>query len=358
MSKITRFLGLERIPEMREDAPIRPAQGAGVMPPPRSDRDVLTTDTAMGLSSVYRAISIISGAVSQLSIDVWRGNKPLDPKPALLRKPDVDTHLSAFLESTTTSLATSGNAYWKLDRNARNEVTNARVLNPWECTLNANGTLAWLDKTLKKSDFQHLSLLRVPGRLEGLGPIQAAQRELQGNLDLSNYASGWFVDGDAPSGILKSDQVLSQDQAEQYKAAWQSRGKYEVAVLGNGLDYTPVLLNPKDAQFLENQQFSITGVARLFGIPAHLFLATVEGGSQTYANIAQADLAFVRWTLTQYLREIETAFSLILPGAQTARFNLDALLRPDTKTRYEAHKIAIDAGFLTIEEVRQIEGLE
>lgn len=47
----------------------------------------------------------------------------------------------------------------------------------------------------------------------------------------------------------------------------------------------------------------------------------------------------------------------LLPRGQSARFNLNAVLRPDTKTRYEAHALAIQTGFLTIDEVRDIEGL-
>lgn len=77
----------------------------------------------------------------------------------------------------------------------------------------------------------------------------------------------------------------------------------------------------------------------------------------TYTNVADADLTFARWTLTQYLREIEEAFSALLPRGQQARFNLDAILRPSTKARYEAHQLALAAGFLTVDEVRAIEGL-
>ncbi|MDU5025366.1 MAG: phage portal protein, partial [Cutibacterium avidum] len=57
-------------------------------------------------------------------------------------------------------------------------------------------------------------------------------------------------------------------------------------------------------------------------------------------------------------REIDAAVSWLLPHGNTARFNLDAILRPDTLTRYQAHKVALDSGFLTIDEVRRIEGLE
>ena len=117
------------------------------------------------------------------------------------------------------------------------------------------------------------------------------------------------------------------------------------------------MLKPADAQWLEVQQFGVTGIARLFGIPATLMLAAIEGTSMTYTNVEQEWIGYVRFTLMTYLREIEDAFSAVLPTGQTARFNVEGLLRTDTKTRYEAHEIAIRAGFMSPDEVRRIEKL-
>ena len=351
MGTFTNFL----LGRSADTPPPLPPQGSGVMPPSRSEVSV-TADTALTLSAVYRAISILATAASQLTLDAWRSGEPIE-RPAVLRKPDVNTHLSAFLEGTVTSLATSGNAYWRLTRNARGEVTNVTLLDPWQAFPNEDGTLGFGGKTLKPDEFRHLALLRLPGRTLGLGPIQACREEIRRAMQLGTYSGAIFNTGSIPSGVLKTDQNLSPDQAKQFQDSWEARDPRSVAVLGHGLDYRPVLLDPESAQFLESQQFSTTAIARLFGIPAHMLLAAVEGSSLTYTNVAQADLAFVRWTLSQYTREIEEAFTSILPGTQTARFNLDAILRPDTRSRYEAHEIALRAGFLTVEEVREIEGL-
>lgn len=350
---ILNWLGFE---QRSETPPEQPAPGTSVLPPSRTAD--FTVDSAMSLSSVYRAVFILGTAASQLTLDVWRGGDPVEPKPPLIRKPDVDNTLSGFLEATVVSMAVSGDAYWLLDRNARNEVVNARVLDPWACFEDTDKQeLSYKDKTYSKDRYHHLRLMRVPGKSKGLGPIQAARAELRGAADLRDFSAGWFTSGDVPTGLLKTDQFLSPEQAREYREQWLAREAHSVAVMGNGLDYSPILLNPEDAQFIQVQQFSVTGIARLFGIPAHLLLAAVEGSSMTYTNVAQADLSFVRWTLMKYLREIEESFSVLLPGIQTARFNLDSLLRPDTKTRYEAHEIALRAKFLTPNEVRAMEGL-
>lgn len=343
---------------------IPPSDPTDVRPPSRlaSARAVSQSD-ALSISSVYRAVTIISTAATQLGVDVYRNGAAVSI-PSYVRKPNVSMSQAAFLEQTVTSLALAGNAYWLIERDNRGAVTNLAVANPQDVAIEATayGTVTgytYRGKTLKASDVSHLALLRVPGSVYGLGPIQAAQVELRGSIDTRNYASNWFENSGIPSGVLKSDSHLTAEAAAQAKASWNDSqgGAHGVAVLGNGLSYDPVFLSPEDAQWLEAQRFSTTAVARLFGTPSSLMLANVEGSSQTYANIESEWIAFSRFTLMAYVQEIEEAFSTLLPGAQRVKFNLDALLRSDTLTRYQAHAIGRSAGFMTVNEIRALENL-
>lgn len=133
--------------------------------------------------------------------------------------------------------------------------------------------------------------------------------------------------------------------------------KNGVAVLGNGLSYQPMYLNPRDAQFIEVQAWNVQQVARLFGVPAQMLLASVDGNSMTYTNMEQEQMAFVRYTLSQYIVEIESAMSHLAARGTEVKINVDSLLRSDTLTRYQAHQIAIASGWMTIDEVRAIEDL-
>lgn len=333
---------------------------AGVMPPAR-DAAAVNPSTALSISSVFRAVQIHQIAASQLSIDVDRRDQTI-PVPSLIRQPDQEMSRSAWIGKNIVSLATTGNAFWRIKRARRSDrITDLPVLNPHEVAIleDRKGRTYYSHKgtIYSRDEIQHLALLRVPGKREGLGPIQAARAELAGIVDLRDYASSWFNASGVPSGVLKTEQVLSPDQAERYQVKWTSTPAGQVRVLGHGLNYQPVLLNPADAQWLENQKFSVTQVARLMGVPASLMLAAVEGTSQTYANVEQDWIGYVRFSLMGYLREIEEALSVTLPRGQDARFSIETLLRTDTKTRYEAHKVGIDAGFLTVDEVRDIEHL-
>ncbi|MCD5345056.1 phage portal protein [Agromyces sp. S2-1-8] len=349
-----------------EEAPESPAP-TGLTAPARTatDRNVAAGE-ALGISMVYRAVQIHAVSGKQISLIAEANGKPLTRQPQLVRQPDVKISRSAFLEQTIVALASQGNAYWRKTVEA-GVVKNVANLNPLDVTPNTNAAgeivsygYRGRDEAFTTSEIQHLSLLRVPGSPKGLGPIQAAQIELRGALDLRDYSSNWFEEGGQPTGLLKSDQPINRDQAAQAKETWNDTAgaKNGVAVLGAGLDYKPVYLSPADAQFLESQQFTVTQIARLFGVPASLMLAAVEGNSQTYANVEQDWLGYVRFSLMAYLVEIEDAFSQILPRGTEARFNVEALLRADTTTRYTAHKIAREAGFLTVNEIRAIENLE
>lgn len=337
----------------------------GVQAPPRpAAAPRMEAADALTISSVYRAFQILSTSVMQLTLDVERGTETL-ALPSFMRKPDVDLPAEAFPELTVTSLASSGNAFWKIDRLPGGSTPlSITVLDPMEVFIHTDrhnprklSHYTWRGETIRPADMKHLALMRVPWRIRGLGPIEAARGELAGAAALRHYAEGWFDTSDVPSGVLSTDQQLNQEQAALIKALWSDTSDGGVRVLGAGSRYAPIMLNPKDAQWLEARSFTTTEISRLFGMPSSLMLATIEGNSSTYANVEQDWLAFTRFTLMRYLKEIEAAWTDLLPRGQRARFNVEGLLRTDTKSRYEAHAVGIQAGFLTINDVRRVERL-
>lgn len=361
MSKFLSFaqaLGLAT----RDDAGSTPPEG--VIPPPRAEIAAATLGQALTLDSVFRAFQFLQTSVQQLTLDVWRQGALLEPKPSLIRKPNIDMSLSAFLAETVTSLTGRGNAYWLKRRGPAGDVINLQVLpalevHPYQDDRTGRLHFSYRGRDYTRDEIQHLKLLHITGQAEGLGPVQAFQQGLGGALQQARYAQTWFTDSGVPNGVLKTEQPITAAQADEAKKRWMDQRSKDngPAVLGQGLDYQFLQLKPDEVQWLESQKFSVTQISRLFGIPATYMLAVIEGTSQTYQNQEQADIAFVRFTLMAYLREIEEAITGLLPHGQTARFNIDALLRTDTKTRYEAHEIGIRAGFLLPEEVRDIEGL-
>jgi HK97 family phage portal protein len=340
-------------------------RSSGIVPPPRSATSGVTTNDALSLASVYRSVSIIATAMKQLGIHVYRDDAEVTPTPLVIRQPDIKMTREVWMEQTINSMALSGNAYWLIGRNGRGETVNLEVLNPFDMMIQTDdygNALYYMYRGTVKyelSQVQHLAMMRVPGNVYGLGPIQAAQKELLNARDTRDYASVWFTDSGIPNGVLKSDQMLSPDQAAAAKDAWNltAGAKSGVAVLGNGLNYQPMYLNPRDSMFIESQAWNVQQVARLFGIPANMLMASVDGNSMTYTNMEQEQMAFVRYTLSQYIVEIESALTHVTTRGTMVKINVDSLLRSDTLTRYQAHAIAIASGWMTVDEVRAIEDL-
>jgi len=338
-------------------------RSSSIVPPPRSATSGVSTSDALSMASVYRAISILSTAIKQVGVHIYRDDIKLESTPLWIKQPDDKITRAEFMARTVNSIAIAGNCYWRITRNGRGEVIKLEVLNPFDMTIKTDEPGNLLGYTYrgtteyKITDIQHLKALSVPGNHYGLGPLQACQPELAAIKDTRDYASTWFSKAGVPSGILKSDQMLSPDAAKAAKESWNALGSGGLVVLGNGLSYQTTYANPRDLQFLESQAFGVQQIARLFGIPAQMLLASVDGNSMTYTSVEQEQIAFTRYTLSQYYVEIEAAMSSLLPRGTEARMNIDALLRSDTLSRYQAHQIAIAAGFKTIDEVRSDEKL-
>lgn len=350
--------------EVRDELPILdgPRQPLNVVNLTGTETGV-SSERALSLAAVYRAVSIVGTAVSQLPIGVWRNGEELPLSTShLVVRPNLELPLHAFLEQTAISLAVNGNAYWLLKRTGPiANVEGIEVLNPNSVVIdydNGRKVYRYGEKTFPEWRIKHLMLTRLPGHEYGTGPIQAAQNELRGALNLRNYADEWFGGGGLPKGKLKTDKPLTSAKADEYNDRLDAvlAGGYRNLVLGDGVDYEPLLITPEQAQFLESQSFSITQIARMFGVPA-VYMMTDPGNSMTYANQEQVDAAFLRYTLIKYLVEIEAAFADLLPRGQVARFKTDALLRTDQSTRFASYSAAISGGWMTVDEVRAKEGL-
>ena len=354
--------GLARLGLVRSSEQVTAPAPAGAIPPPRR----AAASDPRALDVVYRALQLIETNVKQLSLDVWRGSQLLDRKevPSILRDPDLEGDQASFNAETVQSLAQRGNAFWRLHRTGphASDIIRVELLDPlsvhaWRDTGKTRYTVN--GKAIPASDMLHLKLTHQPGEALGLGPIQACTGLFESALSLRHFADTWTQQPGSQPGFLKTDQVLSQAQADQWKqqANQQFTKQAGISVLGQGLTYQPLALKPSELQYLESQQADSVKLARLFGLTPRQALISLDGNSQTYANLESENLDFVRNTLMAYLSEIERAYTRLAPHGQHARFNLDALLRPDTAARYAAHKTGIDAGFLTVDEVRDIEGL-
>ena len=350
-------MGLFRRSEEQE---VREEAGTGVLPPHRNEI-VYNQDTALSLGSVFRCLQIISTTLAQLPLSVKRGDEEVDS--SLAKRPDYNTATNDFFGSTAVSLACSGNAYWFVSRNQAGEVKNLEVMDPKQVTITRDERLGapmrydYNGRRVANKNIKHIRLMTFPQKLYGMGPLQAARSDIYYALQLREFGNAFLTNGGVPTGVLSSDQFINQDQADNYRAAWEkAQDTRGLAVLGAGMSYSAIALSPEDLAFLENQQFSVLQIARLFGVPPVFLGAGLDGGSLTYSTSETQSILFLQTTMSDYLVSIEEAFTDLLPRGQVAKFRLDNLMRADLATRVSAYEKLIASAVITPKEVRLLEG--
>lgn len=332
--------------------------------PPARDAAVVSPTTALSLVAVSRAMSVLETAMMQIPVNVYRGNTAL-PNPLWLDTPDIENQISQaeWLGTTLMHMATYGNAYWYIQRGVRG-IVNVRNLHPSDVSVSTDETgkliYTYGSKRYTSNEIKHLKLWSNPSStsLLGEGPLQRHKSVLRSALDLHGYADNWFRQAAVPTGTLTTSEFLSADVAKQNKDAFiASQQERSVAVLSSGLKYDSVALNPEEAQFLENQKYITRQIAMMFGVPTMYLGMGIEGQGMTYVNGNEDRTKLFEDGLQQYIVRIQQAITDLLPRGQYAEFNLTEFLRPNQKTRFESYAIGLTNNFLTVPEVREMEGM-
>jgi len=199
----------------------------------------------------------------------------------------------------------------------------------------------------------HIADVGVDG-LTGLSRIGMGAEAIGVAIAAERTAAKMFGDGLLFTGILSSEQDLTQDAAETLGARFRkmigSRGPgAKIPVLGRGTRFEKVSMAPEEGQFLEGREHQILEIGRLFGIDPALMMDPTA--VMNYGEPQKQ--AFLDFTMERFLRPVEQAVSLHLtPRGQFAEYVRGAFLRADTKTRYETHAIAVQFGLKTRNECR------
>jgi HK97 family phage portal protein len=341
----------------------------GDLPVPSTYAGVgVNADSAMRLSAVWGCVRLLADCVSTLPLDVYRKGErtPLATLPPLLVQPAADADLADWLYMVMASLLLRGNAYGTITDRAGAGLLPAQVDlahpdmvvppriedPPAQRIYRVNGV------EYEPAAIWHVRAYRMPGSLVGLSPVTYARQAIGLGLGAERYAAQWFGEGAVPAGVIETTQPLTRGQAMALQEMWMLRhaGLHRPAVLGGGAKYNAISVAPEESQFLESTKANVATICRYYGVPPEM-MAAESGNSLTYANVEQRSLDFLVYGVRPWLVRLERAISTLLPRSQHARFNPDAIVRVALKDRYEAHQIGIAAGFLTVNEARELEDL-
>lgn len=329
----------------------------------------LGTTKAMSLVPMWSCVRLLADNVSSLPLQAYRrmddGSRvPMNNLPSLISKPSAVGNMQRWLHQAVMSLTLRGNAYGLITaRDGFGYPTSVEWLNPDELYVDSTRpTLPiyrWRGEAIPISDVIHISWMSLPGSVVGLSPVTAFAHTLGLGLAATSYGQSWFDNGGTPPGTFQNTQQTVNDVEadtirDRLSRAMRSR---KPLVFGSDWKFEALQVNPEESQFIQTMKLNATQIANIFGVPPEM-AGGESGHSMTYHNVEQQQISFVQHTLRPWLVLLENALSDLLPDRQYVKFNTDALVRADIKTRYEAHHIALLDGWKSKDEIRSLEDLQ
>ena len=352
----------------------------------------VTERSAMQMTAVYCCVRILSEAVASLPLQFYRytddggKEKAVDHPLYFLLHDEPNPEMTSFIfrETLMTHLLLWGNAYSQIIRNGKGEVVALYPLMPdrMKVDRDEHGRLYYeytvydsddvdgrkgTDKVGRTVRLQPHDVLHIPGLgfdgLVGYSPIAMAKNAIGLAIATEEYGSKFFANGAAPSGVLEHPGTIKDPS--KVRESWQatfggSGNSNKIAVLEEGMKYTPISISPEQAQFLETRKFQIDEIARIFRVPPHM-IGDLEKSS--FNNIEQQSLEFVKYTLDPWVSRWEQAMvrALLTPDEKKKyffKFNVDGLLRGDYQSRMNGYATARQNGWMSANDIRELENLD
>jgi HK97 family phage portal protein len=331
--------------------------------------------SVLGLSAAWACVNLLAGTIASLPLVVYRTDRKGDRSVAkdhplyriLHDSPNADQTAMEFWEGGNAALELKGSMH------AYKETVGGRLvaltpMNEPTCRRRESGRLQyrWVENGQAREAYEE-DVFRVRGFLGGMSTLSAG-RQVFGLASAVNVAAQTtFANGMRPSGVLTVPGVLKPEQRDPLEKALGDKfvGSINAGrpmLLEAGVTWTQLSINPEDAQMLESRAFSVEEVARLFGVPPHM-IGHTEKSTSWGTGLEQQTLGFVQFTLRKRLKRIEQAIEKqLLSAADRAagvivEFNLEGLLRGDSKGRAEFYKSGLNDGWLNINQVCKFENL-
>lgn len=378
MSILSRILGREQRETVATSDPSlaeflgQRVNGAGFVDPAR----------ASGLAVAQACISVISQNLAAMPMNVYarsgnggRERATSHPLYGVLHD-QFNAQMTAFegREFLLVSLLTNGNAYARIETNARGQVIALHPLHPSLVTVERlqNGRLRYRVSDAKGLARAHLQdeILHLRYRLGsdgvmGVSPIQLARETFSLALTQQEQATRQASRAFRAEGALVFPQSIGSDKKADALDILRDRVEGQVdtsgiLVLDGGVDWKSLSITAKDAEFLDSRKLSNMDVARTFSVPP-----TVVGitDNATYSNVDGESRALVVRCLAPMARRVEQAMNVALLTTEGRKryfveHDLAGLMRGDMKARYEAYRIGREWGWLSPNDIRAWENLK
>ena len=342
--------------------------------PVHPSRQVFGTDRALGLPALYAGTNLLASSCAALPLKLYVKPGPRDNRtrrytgPSIFDNPSSTGTIFDWLFTAMTSMLLQGNAWGYITgRDGYGLPSGIEWIPPEDVNVTDDEMQPWnpmrariyvYGRLMDRSELFHVKAFSLPGRIEGISPLRAFALTILSGLEAERYGTDWYMAGGFPPGTFQNNELeVSDEQAQEIRAMLVSTmRRREPLVYGRDWDYKPVVVPPSEAQFIEALRMNATQIASVLNLPPDRIGGT-RGDSLTYNTVEQSTLQVIE-ALRPWLVRLETAFFNLLPTNRYCRFNSDAMLKTDLKTRTEIYDLQRSMGLRSIDEMRDLEDLE
>jgi HK97 family phage portal protein len=333
----------------------------------------LNQQNATSIGALYAAVKLYADTVASLPVGAYirdAGTRRPVTRPLWLENPiPANPNYTGFQmrHAIVSSLLLDGNAFILFLTDRLGDVVETRVLDPQKVEIRM-GEMGTPIYTVSTSDgafsvgpdqMIHIPLFATAGTMRGMSPVEHHRTTLGLASATQLYAAKFYENGAAPSAVIKVPGELTQDVADSLRASFNRRHEgvekmHKIAVLTGGADFQQMSAKITDMQLVETMHWGVESIARIYGVPLHLL--QYPGGNTSYSSVEVISIEWLRLGLGPLIARIEAGLQRLIVGNTTfVKFNIDGLLRPTTKERYDAYAVALTNGFLSLDEIRSLE---
>lgn len=339
----------------------------------------VTNQSAMKVTALYAGIRIRSENIASFPKSVKKKtDRGLVDDPAhdafrvINVRPNSYTNKFDFWNVINTWLDGWGNSYAIIERDGNGSTQALHQVHPKEVTgITIVRGKKWyriditdprrkhLSGLYSDDNILHFMLVTFDGII-GVNPIIQNAMALGKSIATEKFASEFYERGGQIKGVLETDNHLGDDDYAAFMKHWRSSSKnYGTPLLEYGVKYKQLAINPVAAQLIQSETLSIQDVCRIINIPPHML---AELSHATFSNIEHQTIQFVQYSLRPTVKRLEDELEAKLftereQGMYSVKFSLDGLLRGDTQARSNFYHNAILDGYMSRNEVRELEGL-
>lgn len=348
--------------------------------------DMVTEDTALGVTSIWQAVNAIAGTLASLPCQLFKedakGGATKDKANPLYHlissRPNENDTASAFYKWLVSRILLEGRGTAYIQRNKAGRVAGLIPLDSTKLQVKQgvvgnsvvrtyHYSVDGKTRIYASSDVIDVVMLTKADGVTHRNPIHSNRDAIALMIAAQKFSGRLFANGGVPALALHSpvgmaapspvgEERAINDVNAKIRAAAST--KANVLMVPPGHELKPLAIDPAKSQVVELRRFLVSETSRIFNVAPAILHDLTNG---TYANTEQQALSFSQRTLAPLVEMIEQEMNAKLFGARNSsnyiKFNMSAMQRGDFASRMTGYAQAVQNAIYTPNECRAMEEL-